>query len=132
MLKKSGDTLFVNILIKNISKFVRKDLFCGPAGVSFTLELVEKAALDAPNPKIFSNLNRYLDLSQNERQRAQIFLTQLNCYKYRKNVGGWLEYMNYLWKHDKSKVKSEYQRALLALDSDQSQTTFSKSVSAFK
>ena len=73
MLKKSGDSLFVNILIKNVSKFVRKDLFRGPVGVSFTLELVEKAALDAPDPKIFSNLNRFLDLSQNEVDRAQIF-----------------------------------------------------------
>ena len=61
MLKKSGDDRFINYLIKNVSKMAREELF-GPNGVSFALELVKKAAVEAPNRKIFKNLNSYLDL----------------------------------------------------------------------
>ena len=119
LLKKSGDDKFVNIFIKNVSKFVRKDLF-GQTGVAFVLELVNKAALEGPNAKIFDNLNRQIDMQQDEKNRAQIFISQLNCYKYRKDVAVWLAYLNYLWKNDKNSVKVEYQRALIALDSDSS------------
>ena len=125
LLKKSGDDKFVNIFIKNISKFVRKDLF-GQAGVAFVLELVNKAALEGPTAKIFDNLNRQIDMQQDEKNRAQIFISQLNCYKYRKDVAVWLAYLNYLWKNDKNSVKVEYQRALIALDSDSSKQSFSK------
>ena len=125
LLKKSGDDGFVNIFIKNISKFVRQDHF-GQNGVAFVLELVNKAALEGPAAKIFGNLNRQIDMQQDEKNRAQIYISQLNCYKYRRDVSVWLAYLNYLWKTDKPSVKIEYQRALIALDSDSTKQSFSK------
>ena len=67
LLHKSGDQEFTNNLLKASSK-----MLAGQEGVSFVLDLVKKAALEDPNPKIFSNM--LLSLRLEERQPKAIAL----------------------------------------------------------
>ena len=115
LLHKSGDLSFTNNLLKAASK-----MFVGTEGVSFVLDLVKKAAFDDPHHKIFSNM--LLSLRLEERQpksltlASKVYQTQLSCYRFQQDLDIWIQYLHFLWLHDRPSAQREYERALIVLD----------------
>jgi hypothetical protein len=126
LLSKAGDQMFLNLLLKKVSKL--------PFDSEFLMEVIQKTVIDDINPQIFSNILLNLEFVENSLDSKKlVFSTMLRQPKYLRDPEIWLKFIYFLGTNNQiSQAKQEYQRSLILLDSVEKKTQMTREYAKFK